>query len=393
MPAILAFALGLWGWHASEWTLAAQSNASQKVSARGAPVKSEEPPPAASRGHQGIALVVNGEAITEYDVQQRTRLLTLGNKQVHESLQRLEKAESTKARFMALRDEVIRTSQGKPQEEVLAIWKERQKQLGMELRREATKAVLPRLREQAREELIEERLKLQEAKKFGIEVSDDDVKRILKVVADNNKLSPEQLVENLKRDGIDIATMGERFRAREAWVLFLRRRYGAQLSVTFRDVDRFLAEAAIEAGGDTIELQMRKITLMLSARSDELAKVKRMAEAEALQRRHKRCDAMGELAKSVPETKFEDMKYVKLGTFAEPTRSLVAGAKDGDVLPPLITSAGVELYAVCGRRTIVGSEEQRAKAQMQLQSEQLGKLARRHLRNLRQDAAVEDRSR
>jgi peptidyl-prolyl cis-trans isomerase SurA len=251
--------------------------------------------------------------------------------------------------------------------------------------------MLPRLRKEAKDQLIEERLKLQEAKKLGIELSGDDVNRLLKMVADQNKLTIEQLGKNLKGMGIDIATMGERFKAREAWALFVRRRYGAQVSVTLGDVDHFLAANAAEAGADTVELQLHKITLGLSGRADQSAWARRFAEAEGLQRRYKGCTAMDQLARGVPEARFQDMKHVALGRIAEPIRSMLASAKDGDVLPPFITDAGVELYAVCGRRATVGDEEQRAKARAELQSQELAKLARRHLRNVKQDAVIEDR--
>ena len=40
--------------------------------------------------------------------------------------------------------------------------------------------MLPKFKKEAQEELIEERLKLQEAKRIGIDITDDEVKRIMK---------------------------------------------------------------------------------------------------------------------------------------------------------------------------------------------------------------------
>ena len=83
------------------------------------------------------------------------------------------------------------------------------------------------------------------------------------------------------------------------------------------------------------------------------------------------------------------MKYIKPGSIAEPMRSMLLSAKDGDVLPPVTTSAGVELYAVCGRRQASGNEQLRQKALAELQSKELEVFARQHLRNLRQEANIE----
>jgi peptidyl-prolyl cis-trans isomerase SurA len=116
---------------------------------------------------------------------------------------------------------------------------------------------------------------------------------------------------------------------------------------------------------------------------------KRYAEAEALRRRFTGCKSMAGLAKGTPDTKFDDMRYVKPGAIAEPMRSMLLSAKDDDVLPPVTTADGVEIYAVCGRRAVGGTEERRMKAQAELQMKELDVLARRHMRNLRQEANIE----
>ena len=73
------------------------------------------------------------------------------------------------------------------------------------------------------------------------------------------------------------------------------------------------------------------------------------------------------------------------------TRSMLLNAKDGDVLPPTTSSAGVEVYAVCGRRTIKADEKLREKAQEELAQKEFEIVAKRHLRDLRQDAHIEFR--
>jgi peptidyl-prolyl cis-trans isomerase SurA len=159
--------------------------------------------------------------------------------------------------------------------------------------------------------------------------------------------------------------------------------------VTQRDVDRLLSTAAIEAGEDTVELLVQKVSLTMAGKIDQPFLTKRYAEAEALRRRFAGCKSMAELANGAPGTRFEDMKYVKPGSIAEPMRSMLLSAKDDDILPPVTTSSGVELYAVCGRRPIGGSDAQRAKALSELQGRELDILARRHLRNIRQEANIE----
>jgi peptidyl-prolyl cis-trans isomerase SurA len=389
-----AVGLGLWCGAAPE--LAAQSATSGRLATATARSDSKSPAaPAPSRG-QGIVAIVNDEPITGYEIEQRARFLGLSanvGQQAKEHFQQLVKSESTEARLKALQHEVIQSNPGKSREQLVAIFQERQKEFGLSLQKQALEraraSLLPKFAKDAKEELIEERLKIQAARKLGIVVSDDDVKAVLKDIAGRNKMTLEQFTQHLKSTGVDIATMGERFRAQKAWRDMIGRRYGAQVSVSQRDVDKMLSEAAVEAGEDTVELQVQKVAFTLPGKIDQPSLTKRYAEAEALRRRLSGCKGMADLARSVPDTRFDDMKYIKPGSIAEPMRSMLLSAKDGDVLPPVTTSAGVEVYAVCGRRGMAGNEERRSAAMAQLQAKELDVFSKRHLRNIRQEANIE----
>ena len=385
LAAIAALTLALSGWHGSGWPAAAQSPAKRTA-------KAEPGSDGPSKGH-GIVVIVNDDAITAYDIDQRARFAALATNigdQAKAEFKRLVDSESTHAAVDKLKEEVVRDNPGRTQEELIAIFKERQGQLGMALQKQAVEnarvSVMPKLRRDAKEELIDERLKLQEAKKLGVEVTDAEVKTLLKDIADRNKMTYDEFAAHLKQQGVDIATMGEKFRATKAWRDMIGRRYAAQAIVSQRDVDQFLASAAAETGVDALELQLHKISLGLSGRADQAAWTRRYAEAEGLRRRFAGCKTMGDLAKAVSDSRFDDMKFVKPMSLGEPIRSLLLNAKDDEALPPVTTEAGVDLYAVCGRRTVGGDTE---KAKALLQGKELAILAERHLRNLRQEANIE----
>ena len=118
---------------------------------------------------------------------------------------------------------------------------------------------------------------------------------------------------------------------------------------------------------------------------------RRYAEAEGLRRRFEGCKSMAGLAKDAANARFDDLKFIKPGSVPEPTRSMLLSAKDGDVLPPATAGAGIEIYAVCGRRAIKADEKQREKAQEELAQKEFETAAKRYLRDLRQDAHIEYR--
>jgi peptidyl-prolyl cis-trans isomerase SurA len=391
---VVAFGLALSGQPLEHWSLAAQP--AEKTAK--APTPKGEKQAVPSKAEQAIVVLVNDEPVTAYQIEQRARFLALNanlSEQAREHFQKLVKAESTNTQFRAMQEEIVRANQGKTREQLIALIQEKQKQFALGLQKQAVDSarasVLPRLRSNAKDELIEERLKLQQAKKLNIEVSDDEVRRMLKELADRNKMTYDQFAQHVKGLGVDISTMGERFRAQKAWRDVVMRRYGAQIAVTQRDVERALTSKASDTDEDTVELQVSKIVLGLP-NVDQVALTKRILEAEALRRRFSGCRSMAELAKSAPGARFEDLKFIRPSAVVEPTRTMLLSAKEGDVLPPTTGVNGVELYAVCGRRALAANNDiQRSKTQEDLQYKQLELLAQRYLRDIRQEAHIEFR--
>jgi peptidyl-prolyl cis-trans isomerase SurA len=375
---------------------AAQTGKAQTGKAQTAAVEKHGGQGGAKAGGQSIVALVNDEPVTAYEVEQRARFLSLsaniGDK-VKENFKRLAEQESTNQQLRSLMQGVIEANKGKSPDQLKALFDEKKKQFSMQLERQAIESarsgLVPQMRKGAQEELIEERLKLQEAKKNGIEVGDEDVRRVFKGLAENNKMTEEQFVQHLKGLGVDATTLKERFRAMIGWREVVRRRFSALVSVTQRDIDRAVSASGAEAGDDGLELHVQKITLPTA--SDQAGMAKRFAEAEALRRKFGGCKSMVGLAKEAPGLKFEDMKFIKPSSISEPTRSLLLSAKEGDMLPPSATPGAIDLMAVCARRTVKGDEKQREKVQEDLRAKEFEMLAKRHLRDIRQDAHIEFR--
>jgi peptidyl-prolyl cis-trans isomerase SurA len=377
---------------------AAQTGKAQTGKAQTAAVEKQGGQSGSKAGSQSIVALVNDEPVTAYEIDQRARFLSLsaniGDK-VKENFQRLAQQESTNQQLRTIMQEVIDSNKGKSPDQLRAIFEEKKKQFSMNLERQAIEGarsgLVPQMRKGAQEELIEERLKLQEAKKNGIEVSDDEVRRVLKGLAENNKMTEEQFVQHLKGLGVDATTLKERFRAMIGWREVIRRRFSALVSVTQREIDRAVSASGGEAGDDGVELHVQKITLSMPTASDQAGMAKRFAEAEALRRKFGGCKTMAGLAKDAPGLKFEDMKFIKPSSISEPTRSLLLSAKDGDMLPPSAMPGAIDLMAVCARRTVKADDKQREKVQEDLRAKEFEMLAKRHLRDIRQDAHIEFR--
>lgn len=348
------------------------------------------------RGEQAIVLLVNDEPITAWEIEQRSNFLSTSARPQGDMRAKAEARwkqiiadPKTNERFQAYLKEKNVKSQQEAQAAQAGFVKQLQQNMIEQLKRESRAAVLPGLRKQAEDELIEERLKLQEGKKLGIELNDDDVKGMVKNLAESNKLTEEQFIAQTRSMGFDISTLKSRMRAQIVWREVIRRKYGAQVAPNMREVDRAMMNSASDSGQDTVELQVQKISLPLAS-LNQSQMARRYAEADALRAKFAGCKSMPELARGIGDARFDDMKFIRPTTMTEPTRSMLLSAKDGDMLPPVAAPGGIEVYAVCSRRAIK-DEKQQQKAAEDIQQREFDMHARRHLLDLKQDAHIERR--
>jgi peptidyl-prolyl cis-trans isomerase SurA len=347
---------------------------------------------------QSIAVLVNDEPITGYEIQQRQRLMGMGNSNIGEKAQAnfkaLIKNKSTSDRLKAILDRTIKENEGKSREAVVAIFEKRKTEFAKALQQEAVESarssVMPGLRKEALEELIDERLKLQEAKRLNVIAGDEEVNKIMGSIAEKNKMSASEFEAHLRKLGADPNVMRQRFKANMSWQEVIRRKFGARIDVNDRDVDRIVANSP-GSNSDAVELQLQRIILPISAGLDQKVLAQRMAEAESLHQRGGGCAQMSSNATTVAGARFENLGGRLASAIPEPTRSLLLNARDGELLPPSVGGEGVEIWAVCGRKAVAADLERRQSVQADLRQKEFEVLAKKHLKDLRQDAAIEFR--
>ncbi len=374
----------------------------------GAAAKPEKPakaanidPTAAGAGKAGsgqaIAVLVNDEPVTAYEIEQRRNLALLGSGEIGEYVKKNARPRWEQLlKNPKLTDEfrAYATKRSVRTKEELATAQKaflqgKQKDMIEQLQREARSSVKKGGRDKAIEELIDERLKLQEAKRLNVLATDEDVEKVITGMAERNKMTAAQFASHMKQRGADVSSMKTRFRVELSWRDVIRRRFGALVAITDRDVDRLVAKAP--AGVDDIALEVQRITLTISDTADQAAIAGRMQEAEALRERFTGCKAAAELVKNAANAKLENLGASKPAAIPEPTRSLLLEAKDEDILPPALNGDGVELWIVCGRQAVKADQQQRTAAQEELRQKEFELLAKRHLKDLRQDAHIEYR--
>lgn len=356
-----------------------------KIASKTPPAKSDSGK-AAAKGGQTIIALVNDEPISAYDVEQRINLLLLTSGTVNERMKARLQDPGINEKFKQFA--LARNPNIRSQEEIKAL----QAQFVQSIRQQALAEARPAQRKAALEEIIDERIKLQAAKKLGIAIPESDVTSAILEIAKKNNKNEKEFAAMLSGMGVNINVMKERFRAGIAWRDVVRRQFGHQISIGQQEIERAVNSASGGPNAGTLtELALVKVLLPFPSKGDEKAKAARFADAEKLRQNFTNCRATPALVQTVAGAKLEDLGTKEASAFPEPTRSILINAKAGEMTPPSVGAGGVELYAICARQQRSVAESKREDAARELQAQEFELLARKHLKNLRQDAVIDYR--
>src|SRR3954469_5639827 len=152
---------------------------------------------------QTVVVVVNGDPVTNFDVEQRSRLMQLAS-------------HKTPAR-----------------QEVL-------------------------------EELINEKLKIQLLKRFAIEGVDKDVDNAFVNMARRMRATPKKFAENLEKQGVKAETLKSRMKADIVWTQIVRGRFQSAFQFSDKDVEaRVQAKNPAEASAAGYDFTLRPILFVV----------------------------------------------------------------------------------------------------------------------------------
>ena len=248
----------------------------------------------------------------------------------------------------------------------------------------------PALKKQATDMLINERLQMQEGRKASVTADEEDVTRILADMAQKNNLDVDGLAAALAKAGVNIKTLKDRIRAQVVWQQTVRQKFRRDIQIADADVEKALSEADAPAEDGAAEptMQLRQVKFTLPAGAGQKTIAAQVAAAETLRSRFGSC---AELAKGVDGASVNTLQDQSAASLAQPARLLVLNAKVGQMTPPTIPRAAVELYAVCGKRSAPRDDTARERAERELMNEEMELRAERLLRDIRQEAFIEYR--
>jgi peptidyl-prolyl cis-trans isomerase SurA len=278
---------------------------------------------------QSIAVIVNGQAISDFDVSQRQKLLSLAG---------------------------------------------------------------PATRQKALDELINEQLKIQEAKKLKIEVTDAQVNASLAQIAQRSKLPPEEFIKAIGARGVEPKTLQDRLRAELAWQNIVR--FRARSAMNIREPD--IIEALKKKGKDpdtikSFEYSIMQAMVFAPRGSSPAALADSRRKAEAFRASIKGCDTAKQRAQAFTDAAVREPVRRNGNEISGALADLLEKTPVGGTTAVQQAASGFEFMIVCEKKPISGSDGAKAQMRNELMAKEASNASERMLRELRQKATIDYR--
>jgi peptidyl-prolyl cis-trans isomerase SurA len=246
-------------------------------------------------------------------------------------------------------------------------------------------------RQEAVDELIDEKVKIKEAKKFGVDPSAADINEAYGQMAQRMRITTDQLTASLEKQGVRPDTLKQKIKTDMVWGSLVRGRYKEKLQVGEKDVNEAVkAEGGDDAQkSDAFEYRMQPVVLIVPKGSAQSAIDLRQKDAETLRARIETCDQASQFFKSMPNAAIRETVIKTSADIPANLRKILDDTPVGHLTPPEVTKQGIEMVALCGRKPTTIDTPKRKEMRDKMYQKKYDETSNNYLAEIRKAAMIE----
>jgi peptidyl-prolyl cis-trans isomerase SurA len=242
-------------------------------------------------------------------------------------------------------------------------------------------------RKEALDELIDERLKMQVAQRYRVEIADEEVNRVVANMASRMRANSDQFTKALASAGINIHYLKRKLRADLAWNNVIRGKFQASLQIREKDIE-LAAQSRKNGDAKAYTYTLRPILLVVPRGAGDAAFAARRREAEGLRTRFQNCEDGIRLARGLRDIAVREPIIRSSGDVSGKQREVLEATPVGRLTPPDVTASGIEVFAVCEKKAGGASGAERD-VRDEMFGERFQAKGKEYLRQLRRSAMIE----
>jgi peptidyl-prolyl cis-trans isomerase SurA len=246
-------------------------------------------------------------------------------------------------------------------------------------------------RQEVLDELIDDRLKVQIAKRYIAEVPKREIETTYATIARRAGMSADQFTKSLTQAGISVDALKARIHADFVWGQIIRGKFRASLQVGEQEVAAKL-QGSQKQDAPGFDYTLRPILLLVPRGSPQSAFEARKRDADGLRARFQSCAEGLRLAMTMTDVAVRDTIKKDSAELGQSQRDALANTPVGRLTPPDVTPQGIELFAVCNKTPSTETDTAaKREARDVVFQERYQAVAKKYLKELRSQALIEMR--
>jgi len=217
---------------------------------------------------------------------------------------------------------------------------------------------IDRLRQQVLRNLIDETLQIQAAKAEEIEISDADIDKTVERVAGNVKQTPDQMADYLKSRGSSIRSIRRQIQGEIAWRRLQSKKIESGISVGDEEVQAVIDKLNASKGAE--EYRVGEIFLSATTANEEQAAANAQKVFAALQQGGSFVGYARQFSEASTAAVGGDLGWVRAEQLPDQLAAAVRQMRPGQVSPPIKVPGGYSIIAVQDVRKILTADPRSA---------------------------------
>jgi peptidyl-prolyl cis-trans isomerase SurA len=243
-------------------------------------------------------------------------------------------------------------------------------------------------RQEVIQDLIDDRIKIDKAKSYGLIVNDDEVNQAFAGMASRQHIPTPAFIQFLTRSGISPDTVKARIRAELTWGQLVRGKFNTALQVGESDV-AVAMRARNEADTVGYIYTLYPVILVVPAGSPPPLIEAKRREAENLRSRFLDCKEGLEMARGLRDVAVREAVTRSSADLDEQLRDLLGSMPIGRLTTPEATAQGLQMFAVCNKKASKTESPVQREVKDQIFKRRFEREANRYLEELRKSAMIE----
>ena len=243
-------------------------------------------------------------------------------------------------------------------------------------------------RQEVLNELIEEKIKLQEAMRYNVDAPSADLERAIANMSSRAGLSAEQFKQALAGRGVGIDTIKSRMRSEMAWNQLVRARFPATLAIEEKEIRDAVAKKG-EADAVSYDYRLRQILFIVPKGSPQSLVATRMREAEALRGKFENCKDGIATARTLRDVAVRDPVRRSSVDLPANLREILNSTPVGKLTKPEVNTQGVAVFAICDKQENTTDTQQKRTARQELFRARFEAQSKRYLSEIKRSAMIE----